>query len=101
MQLDHGLLNLPLSKRGDIDQQIDAFKAREVVAAKKARKQNAERVAIERLLAKALVEKTTDAEWQRLSQKTSQPLVAVKKYVTSQAHWQPGFVIRLLGQVEA
>lgn len=26
--LDHGILNLPLAKRGDIDAQIDAYKAR-------------------------------------------------------------------------
>lgn len=26
MSLDHGLLNLPLAKRGDVDKQIDAFK---------------------------------------------------------------------------
>lgn len=27
MALDHGTLNLPLAKRGDIDKQIDAYKA--------------------------------------------------------------------------
>ena len=27
MSLDHGVLNVPLSKRGDIDKQIDRYKA--------------------------------------------------------------------------
>lgn len=27
MALDHGMLNLPLAKRGDIDAQLDAYKA--------------------------------------------------------------------------
>lgn len=27
MSLDHGMLNLPLAKRGDIDAQLDAYKA--------------------------------------------------------------------------
>lgn len=29
MSLDHGILNVPLAKRGDIDAQIDAYKAAE------------------------------------------------------------------------
>jgi hypothetical protein len=28
MPLDHGILNLPLAKRGNIDAQIDAYKAK-------------------------------------------------------------------------
>lgn len=30
--LDHGILNVPLSKRGDIDKQIDRFKREQAVA---------------------------------------------------------------------
>jgi hypothetical protein len=32
--LDHGILNLPLAKRGDIDAQIDAYKREQVKLAK-------------------------------------------------------------------
>lgn len=35
-RLDHGMLNLPLSKRGNIDAQIDRYKAEQVKAARKA-----------------------------------------------------------------
>lgn len=40
MSLDHGILNTPLSKRGDIDAQLDRYKrdqAAEAMAASKAR----------------------------------------------------------------
>ena len=34
MALDHGVLNVPLGKRGNIDAQIDAHKAQQAKAAK-------------------------------------------------------------------
>lgn len=36
---DHGLLNLPLSARGDIDAEIDRFKANKVAATKRANRE--------------------------------------------------------------
>jgi hypothetical protein len=35
--LDHGILNVPLAKRGDIDAQIDAYKREQAAAANVAR----------------------------------------------------------------
>lgn len=35
-RLDHGLLNLPLAKRGNIDSQIDRYKAEQAKVARKA-----------------------------------------------------------------
>lgn len=36
--LDHGMLNVPLAKRGDIDAQIDAYKREQAAAANVSRK---------------------------------------------------------------
>lgn len=38
MSIDHGTLNVPLSKRGDIDKQIDAYKAQQAALDKLAAK---------------------------------------------------------------
>ncbi|MES3022757.1 MAG: hypothetical protein V4857_14360 [Pseudomonadota bacterium] len=38
MSLDHGLLNVPLAKRGNVDAQLDAYKVRLDVLAAAARK---------------------------------------------------------------
>lgn len=42
MSLDHGILNLPLAKRGNIDAQLDAYKAQQSADAAVARKAAAE-----------------------------------------------------------
>jgi hypothetical protein len=96
--MDHGVLNLQLNKRGNgsIESQIDAYKRTEASAKAKARKLIAECTKANRITAKALVASTDDARWQELAQHAGQTVAAVKKHVTSQAHWQPAFVIRLL-----
>jgi hypothetical protein len=94
--MDHGVLNIPLSKRGDIDQQLDAYKASQASAKAKVRKMIAECTKANRVTAKALVADTTEARWEELASHAGQSVAAVKKHVTSQAHWQPAFVIRLL-----
>lgn len=98
--MDHGILNVPLNKRGagSIESQIDAFKRTEVSAKAKARKLIAECTKANRATAKALVADTTDARWQELAAHAGQSVAAVRKHVASQAHWQPAFVIRLLRQ---
>lgn len=40
--LDHGLLNIPLAKRGNINAQLDAYKAQQAKIAKAKRKADAE-----------------------------------------------------------
>ena len=40
--LDHGMLNLPLARRGNIDAQIDSYKASKEAAAKSARSQQSD-----------------------------------------------------------
>ena len=60
-QLDHGMLNIPLSKRGDIDAQIDRYKASQSRQAKARNKATlaAQRAAIAE--AKAAIAAVSDA----------------------------------------
>ncbi|CAN7304322.1 hypothetical protein LJR164_001590 [Phenylobacterium sp. LjRoot164] len=53
-RLDHGYLNLPLSKRGDIDAQIDAHKAGEERARKASMSASHARVRLARALVREL-----------------------------------------------
>jgi hypothetical protein len=70
MSLDHGILNLPLAKRGNVDAQIDAYKARQeasaeakrkaAVAASRALKADAKQALAELLAAPALLQAKAD-----------------------------------------
>lgn len=53
MSLDHGILNLPLSKRGNIDAQIDAHKASQARSEAAKRKEIAAAFKADKALAKA------------------------------------------------
>lgn len=52
MSLDHGILNVPLAKRGDIDAQLDRYKAEQAAADKAARKARATAFRDQKLQAK-------------------------------------------------
>jgi hypothetical protein len=65
MALDHGILNTPLKSRGNIDRDIDRFKAEQRKIAKEQAK--AQRVLIAE--AKALVAALTDDQFKAISEK--------------------------------
>lgn len=96
MSLDHGILNLPLAKRGDLDRQIDAYKANQAkqVAAKRKADATAHREA--KAAAKvALAELVADADV--LNEKAAKLGITRKQLVaelTDWAKWQPKRVIR-------
>ena len=94
--LDHGALNVPLAKRGNIDAQIDRYKADQARAAKAARKAQAAHTSAARIEAKALLASVTPERLSHLSARTGQTAAAVRKHLKSEAHWNPEFVIRLL-----
>lgn len=54
IHLDHGILNVPLAKRGNIDAQIDRYKAEQALAARAERKARAERFRADKAAAKSL-----------------------------------------------
>jgi hypothetical protein len=59
--LDHGILNLPLAKRGNIDAQIDAYKKRQAADARWARRQAARKYEAARKAARALFDAHQEA----------------------------------------
>lgn len=96
MALDHGTLNIPLAKRGDIDAQIDRYKADQAILAEAARKTSAAITKDGRVIAKALVAKVSDEKLQRLATKSGLTIAAARKKLASMAHWQPEMVIAAL-----
>lgn len=96
MTLDHGTLNVPLAKRGDIDAQLDRYKADQARAAKADRKAQAVLSAVARIEAKALLAAITPERLAHLADRTGQPVPAVRRHLKSEAHWNPEFVVKLL-----
>lgn len=97
MNMDHGILNVPLDKRGNIDAQVDAYKSSEARKAEVARKARAAELPALRAAAKAAVVAADPEMLKRVSAKSSTTLAAVKKSLLSDAYWRPEFVIRVLG----
>lgn len=92
---DHGVLNVPLSARGDINAQLDRYKAEQAqAAARKAKTANAlHREQAEQ--AKALVASWSDARCVRILLRAGLKLTAkqARKKLLSQAHWAPAAVL--------
>ena len=96
--LDHGILNLPLAKRGNIDAQIDRYKADKVRTEREERKAQAAQIKTERAEAKALVSAMTTERLAELGKPHGLTAAAVRKSLMSDAHWKPGIIIRALAK---
>ena len=59
-RLDHGLLNVPLSKRGDIDALIDCFKAEQARKGRVARAASVKRILEEKKRVRELLKQMDD-----------------------------------------
>lgn len=98
--LDHGILNVPLSKRGNIDAQIDKYKAEKLAAAKLARA-NASFLAKELkatakpLLAEIIASPTLLDQKAANMNTTKKELLAI---LNDWAKWQPAKLIKLHAQ---
>lgn len=95
-RLDHGILNIPLSKRGNIDAQIDRYKADQARQAKQDRKARAAQMKADRAHAKRLVSELSDEFIQRIASKSGLTPTQVRKNLNSDAHWTPAKIIRVL-----
>ncbi|MDR8915828.1 hypothetical protein [Burkholderia multivorans] len=97
MALDHGLLNLPLAKRGDIDAQINAYKRDQAVAEKSARKARAAQLKLDKEAAKpVLAQLLSDVAF--INRKAAEMNVtpkALRDQLKSWATWQPKNLIAL------
>ncbi|MBP0714852.1 hypothetical protein ABXK61_16220 [Burkholderia sola] len=97
MALDHGLLNLPLAKRGDIDAQIDAYKRQQAAAEKSVRKARAAQLKQDKEAAKPVLAQLL-ADVALINCKAAEMNVTPKTLrdqLKSWATWQPKNLIAL------
>jgi hypothetical protein len=99
--LDHGILNIPLAKRGDIDRELDAYKVAQAREQAAKAKEKAAETKEQRALAKALVATVPADVWERIGAKLDMNPAAVRKLFASEAHWGPANVIAALSHEEA
>lgn len=88
--IDHGVLNIPLAKRGDIDAQLDAYKAQQAREAAVARKAAAATTKELRIAAKAAVAGLTVEQLDAIAERIGSTRVQARKELHSMAHWTPG-----------
>lgn len=94
MSLYHGILNVPLSKRGNIDRQIDAYKAQQARANREAAKAQAQTMKALRAQAKAAVAALSTEVIARIAVKGGITAAQVRSNLKSDAHWNPEKVLR-------
>jgi len=98
MSLDHGILNVPFAKRGNIDAQIDRYKAGQAIAAKALARAAAQVRREEKARAKALF-----AEVGKRMVEVYTPTLGreVKGLVRSMSIWEPRKFIKLAEKFKA
>lgn len=97
MTTDNAIVNVPLSKRGDIDAQLDAYKrnkAREERQLCKALAQETKRL---RERAKAIVSGLPDERIAGVGKLVGMTPTRYRKWLMSEAHWNPNLIIRAYG----
>ncbi|MEN5115877.1 hypothetical protein ABE488_00870 [Luteimonas sp. TWI662] len=97
MSLDHGILNVPLAKRGNIDAQLDAYKANQTRDARARAKADAVETKALRVKARGLVAAADPAMLERVASNAGIALRELRTRLNSDAHWKPAWVIRVLG----
>jgi hypothetical protein len=93
--MDHGILNVPLAKRGDIDKQIDRYKKEQAQAERVKDKALASRKRELVAMAKTHVESLSDERLAGLAVKFGKTKKQTKDYLLAQAFWQPALIIKL------
>lgn len=89
--MDHGILNVPLSKRGNIDAQIDKHKA----SLKALEKERSKAFNAERARATAMLAGFDDAKIKRLADGAKITVVQARKRLKSMAYFEPHKILAL------
>ena len=97
MSFDHGILNVPLSKRGNIDREIDRYKAQQRADARAKAKADAAEMKELRAKAKGLIPAADPEMLARVAANTGTTVAQVRARLKSMSHWQPHLVIRMFG----
>jgi hypothetical protein len=95
--LDHGVLNVPLAKRGGINAEIDRFKAEQARSAKVASRERHS----DRAVARELLNAAADAALLSLSAKLNMTVKQTRAQLRSQCIAQPRLVIKFLTEAVA
>lgn len=93
--LDHGTLNVPLAKRGDIDAQLDRYKATKAREQAAAAKVSTATMRMRRELAKGFLATLTEERLAELAAAVHVTVSALRKSLASDAHFQPSVVLAL------
>lgn len=96
MTLDHGMLNLPLAKRGNIDAQLDAYKAKRAAEAKAAHKLATAEFKVQKVAAKAALAALLTMP-DLLDQKAAVAKATRKELIsaiTSWSKWEPAKLLK-------
>jgi hypothetical protein len=98
MSLDHGILNVPLAKRGNIDAQIDRYKAGQAIAAKALARAAAQVRREEKARAKALLAEVGERMVQTFAPRLGK---GVKEIIRRMSIWEPQKFIKLAEKFKA
>jgi hypothetical protein len=97
MSLDHGILNVPLSKRGDIDRDIDKWKLQQAKEAEEKRQVARASNKENRIIAKELLNSICPELVERVRARTGETKCQLMKRLHSDAHFNPNRIIAALG----
>lgn len=94
--LDHGVLNIPLSKRGNIDAQIDAYKREQASQQKAEAKARSVQFAADKAQAKALLAEHGAAIEARFGAKFG--IRELRKTLDQWSKWEPARLIAFINK---
>lgn len=97
MSLDHGIINVPLHKRYNMDKEIRDAKARQASALAAEEKARITSDKASRAQAKALLEAMTAEQLSALASRWDLTSAAARKRLKHKAHFLPESVIEWLG----
>lgn len=93
--LDHGVLNVPLSKRGNIDKQIDQYKVEQSKLEKEKNDIKKMNHLDDQKIAKPAFESLTKDDFQNYANRAGIKLSEAKSELKSMAHWQPKKAVKV------
>jgi len=95
--MDHGILNLPLSKRGNIDREIDRYKAAQAAGKRSAACERRKQMKADREIAVRLLGEAAAERIEGLASKCGVTTKVMRDELRRKAYWEPKVVIGVLG----
>lgn len=99
--LDHGALNVPLSKRGNIDAQLDQYKKEQAALENEQREIKKSNHADAQATAKPMFDTLSAAQIKIYANKAGIRPSEAKKELKSMAHWQPKKAVKVFEALKA